>query len=131
HDRQHADSERQQVREALDLVVELDKQRRDMHAALEAVEDAFDTVCVAIAQHRLLQRSLLWCRIGDKGLPAKTLPESGDGVFLASDVGNVVAGFLDHPLLAMHRAAPPAYILGALLDLLVPCHTELPVHPRL
>jgi hypothetical protein len=43
------------------------------------------------------------------------LTESGDGVCLASDVGNVVASFLDHPLLAMHRAAPPAYILGALI----------------
>ena len=30
----------------------------------------------------------------DKGLPAKTLTESGDGAFLASDVRNVVAGFL-------------------------------------
>ena len=38
HDCQHADAERQQVREALDLVVELDKQRRDMDPAIEAVE---------------------------------------------------------------------------------------------
>jgi hypothetical protein len=30
HDRQHADTERQEVREALDLLVELDKQRRDI-----------------------------------------------------------------------------------------------------
>src|SRR5207253_648680 len=108
HDCQYADTERQQVRETLDLVVELDKQRRDMHAALEAVEEAFDTVFVAIAQHRLLQRQPLWRRIGDKGLPAKTLTESGNGICLASDVGHVGAGFLDHPLLAVHRAASPA-----------------------
>ena len=60
HDREHTDPERQQVREALNLLVELDKQRGDMHAALEAVEDAFNAVFVAIAQHRLLQRQPLW-----------------------------------------------------------------------
>ena len=57
--------------------------------------------------------------------------ESGDGVCLASDVRNVVAGFLDHPLLTVHRAASPAYILGCLLDLLFPCHAEQPVHAML
>src|SRR5713101_1535716 len=124
HDRQHADTESQQVREALDLVVEFDKEWCNVDPALEAVEDAFHAVFMTIAQHRLLQRQLLWCRIGDKGLPAKTLTESGDGVCLASDVGNVVAGFLDHPLLAVHRAAPPADILRGLLDLLFPCHAE-------
>src|ERR687896_1676139 len=98
-----------------------------MDAALEAVEDAFDPVFVAIAQHRRLQRQLLWGRIGNKGLPAKTLTESGDGVCLARDLGDVVAGFLDHPLLAVHSAAPSAYILGGLLDLLCPCHTEQPL----
>src|SRR5712691_9480579 len=97
-DREHADAERQQVREALDLVVELDKQRRDMDPALEAVEDPFDAVCMAIAQHRILQRQPLLPRIRDKSLPAQTLAESGDFVFLASDVGDVVAGFLDHPV---------------------------------
>src|SRR4029434_8552356 len=100
-----------------DLVVELAKQRRDMHAALEAVEDAFDTVFVAIAQHCLLQRQLLGRGIGDKALPAKTSAESGDGVCLASDVGNVVAGFLDHPLLPVHSAAPSASIFDGLLVL--------------
>src|SRR5262249_23873967 len=88
HDRQHADTESQQVREALDLVVDLDKQRRDMDAALAAVEDAFDTVCVAVAQDRLLQRQPLLHRVGDKGLPAEPLDEIGDGVALAGDVGD-------------------------------------------
>jgi hypothetical protein len=46
HDRQHADAERQEVREALDLLVELDKQRRDMDAAFEAIEYAFDAVFI-------------------------------------------------------------------------------------
>src|SRR5215471_16487337 len=59
HDRQHADAERQEVREALDLLVELDKQWRDMDAALEAVEDAFDPVFMAVAQDRILQRQSL------------------------------------------------------------------------
>ena len=48
-DRSHTDTERQQVREALNLRIELDEQRRDMDAALEAVEDTFNAVCVAIA----------------------------------------------------------------------------------
>ena len=47
HDRQHADTERQQVRKALNVLVELDKQRGDMDPALEAVEDAFNAVFVA------------------------------------------------------------------------------------
>src|SRR6516225_6528878 len=91
-----------------------------MHAALKAVEDAFDLVFVAIAQHRRLQRQLRGCRMGHKGLPAKTLLESSDDVCLARDLGDVVAGLLDHPLLAVHSAAPSAYILGGLLDLLFP-----------
>jgi hypothetical protein len=118
HDRQDSDAESQQVREALDLVVELDKQRRDIDPALEAIENAFNAVFVAIAQHRILQRQPLWPRIGDKGLPAKTLAASGDGVFLASDVGYLVAGFLDHALLAAQRASTPAHVVGGLLDLL-------------
>src|SRR5712691_9081605 len=40
-------------------------------------------------------------------------------------------GFLAHPLLTVHRATPPASILGGLLDLLFPCHAEQPVHPML
>ena len=36
----HTDPERQQGREALDLLVAFDKQRCDMDPALEAVEDA-------------------------------------------------------------------------------------------
>jgi len=53
-DREHTDTERQQVREAFNVLVELDKQRGDLHTALETVEDALHAVCVAIAQHRLL-----------------------------------------------------------------------------
>ena len=130
-DREHADAERQQVREALDLIVELDKQRRDMHAALETVEDAFDTVFVAIAQHGIPQRQSRLSRIGDKGFPAESLAELGDVVFLADDVGYVVADAPDYPLLAARRAATPAHVLGFLLNLLFPCHAEQPVHPML
>jgi hypothetical protein len=46
-------------------------------------------------------------------------------------MSNVVAGFLDHALLAVHRAAPPADIVCGLLDLLFPCHAEQPVHAML
>ena len=99
--------------------------------ALEAVEDAFHAVFVAIAQHRILQRQPLWPCIGDKGLPAKTLAVSGDGVFLTSDVGYMVAGFLEHALRAAQRASPPAHVLGGLLDLLFPRHAEQPVHALL
>src|SRR5215211_1571611 len=53
-DRSHTHPKRQQVRETLQLVVTLDKHRRDMEAALEVVEDAFHTVFVTIAQHRML-----------------------------------------------------------------------------
>src|SRR3989442_13730945 len=45
-DREHADAERQQVREALDLIVELDKQRRDMDPALEAGEEPSASVII-------------------------------------------------------------------------------------
>src|SRR5882724_6254700 len=48
-DRQHADAESQEVCEALDLLVELDKQRCDMDAACEAIEDAVDAIFVAVA----------------------------------------------------------------------------------
>src|SRR5437764_12766170 len=83
-----------------------------MDPALEAVEDAFNAVFVAVAQHRILQRQPLLPRIGDKGLPAKTLAKIGDGVFLASDVGDVVAGFLDHPLLTVHSASTSTHSAG-------------------
>src|SRR5262249_35078942 len=53
----------------------------------------------------------------------------GNVVCLARDVGDVVAGFLEQPLLAVHRASPPAHVLGGLLDLLFPGHAEQPVHP--
>src|SRR5712691_10497816 len=52
HDRQHADAESQEVCEALDWLVELDKQRGDMDAACEAIEEAFDAIFVAVAQDR-------------------------------------------------------------------------------
>src|SRR5438128_9348297 len=103
HDCQHADTESQQVREAFDLVVELDKQRRDMHAALEAVKDAFNTVFVAIAQHRLLQRQPLWRRIGDKGLPAKTLTERGDGVDRKSTRLNSSHGSISYAVFCLKK----------------------------
>ena len=64
-------------------------------------------------------------------LPAQTLAERGDGVCLTCDVGDMVAGLLEHALLATHRAAPSASVLGGLLDLLFPCHAEQPGHPIL
>src|SRR6266436_3221901 len=103
-DREHTDSESQQVCEALNVLVEFNKQWGDMDPALEAVEEAFNAVFVAIAQHDILQRQPRVPRIGDKGFPAKTLAKVGDAVFLASDLGNVVADFLDHALLAVQRA---------------------------
>src|SRR5207245_10551710 len=100
----HADAERQQVREALDLLVALDKQRRDMDAALEAIEEAFDTVFVAVAQHRLLQRQPRVHRVGDKGLPTELLGEGGDGVYMAGNAGDVGANGLAHRPLSARRA---------------------------
>ena len=100
-----------------------------MDPALEAIEDAFHTVFVAVAQHRRLQRQPLLPFIGDKGLPAKTLAKIGNAVFLAHDVGEVVAGVLDHPLLAVYSASPPAHVAGGLLDLLFPGYAEQPLHP--
>src|SRR5207244_12743256 len=102
-----------------------------MDTALEAVEDALNAVFVAIAQHRCLQRQPRGPRIGDKGLPAKTCGESSNGVCLARDAGDVVADFLKHTLLAVHRATPPAHVLGGLLDLLFPCQAEQANHPML
>jgi hypothetical protein len=96
HDRQDADAERQQGREALDVVVELDKQRRNMPAALEAVEEAFDTVFMAIAHDGIAQRKPLWRRMRDEGFPAKALREGADRAFLA---GEVRADVLRDPLL--------------------------------
>src|SRR5947209_3766457 len=100
-----------------------------MDPALEALEDAFNTVFVAIAQDRILERQPRVSRIRDKGFPAKTLAAGSDGPFLSHDMGNVVAGFLDHALLAVHRASPPTHVLGGLLDLLFPGHAEQPVYP--
>src|SRR5262249_60448367 len=100
-----------------------------MHAALEAVEDAFNAVFIPIVQHRILQRQPFWLRIGDKGLPAQTLAKRGDGVCLARDVGYLVADFLDHALLTAARAPPPSHVLSGLLVLLFPSHTEEPGTP--
>src|SRR5467141_409344 len=83
HDRQHADTERQEVREDLDLLVELDKQRRDMDAAFEAIAETFDAVCMAGAPDRLLQRQPCPWRIGHKSLPAAPLGAGGHGLSLA------------------------------------------------
>ena len=46
-------------------------------------------------------------------------------------VGDVVADFLDHPLLAVHRASAPAHVWGGPLDLLFPGNAEQTVHPML
>src|SRR5262249_21603294 len=104
--------------------MQLDKQRRDMDPALEAVEEPFGAGFFVGAQHRTLQRKPLWPPNSYKSLPAQTLAEGGNFVFLASDVGDGVARFLDHPLFAAHRAAPPAHVLRFLLHLLFPGHAE-------
>src|SRR5205823_10442725 len=101
----------------------------DMDPALEAMEDTFNTVFVTIAQDRILQRQSRVSRIGDKGFPAKTLAARRDGPFLPRDVGNVIAGCLDHALCAVHSASPPAHVLGGLLNLLFPDDAEQPIHP--
>ena len=95
------------------MLVEFDKEWCHVDPALEAVEEAFHAGCVAVAQDRLRQRQPRVSRIGDKGFPTKTLAMSSDGVFLTRDVSDVVAGFLDHALLAVHRAAPPAHVFVA------------------
>ena len=107
-DRSHTDTERQQGGEALNGLVEFDTQRRALHAALEAVQEAFHAVGVPRAPHRIVHRQPCAPRLGDHGLPAQTLAESGDDVGLTRDVGDGGAGGLDHALLAAHRAAPPA-----------------------
>src|SRR5712691_3138400 len=100
-----------------------------MDPALETVEDAFNTVFVTIAQHRLLQRQPRRHRVGDKGLPAEPLDEGGNVVSLSGNAGDVVADGLDHPLPAARRAAAAAHILGFPLALLFPGYAEQPVHP--
>src|SRR6266446_5217847 len=102
----------QKVCEALDLVVEFDKQRCNLEATLEAVEDPFHAVFIAIAQHRLLQREPFGPAIGETSLPAVPLAETGDGVFLPGDAGDVVAGLLDDPLSTARRAPAPARMAG-------------------
>src|SRR5262245_34989155 len=99
-----------------------------MDAALEAVEDAFHAVFVAIAQHCCLQREPRGLCIGYKSLPAKTLAQGSDAVSLACDLGDVVAQFLNYPLLTVRSATPSAHILCGLLDLFFPGHAEQPVY---
>src|SRR2546426_11582606 len=122
HDRQHADTERQEVREALDLLVELDKQRRDMDAAFEAIEDTFDAVFIAVAQDRLLQRQPRPWRIGHKSLPAEPLGAGGNGLSLAGAVGDAAAGFLYHAFIQMHSTSASAPVLWGLVDLVLAGH---------
>src|SRR5438128_12654724 len=99
-----------------------------MKATLEAVEDPFHAVFIAIAQHRLLQREPLLPGIGDKSLPAAPLAETGDVVFLTGNVGDVVAGVLDDPLWTARRASTTAQILGMLLHLLFPNPASQSLH---
>ena len=109
HDREHTDTKRQEVRETFNLLVELDKQRCDMDPALEAVEDALNAVFVAIAQHRLLQRQPRGSCIGDKRLPAQPSAQGREAICLTSDLGDVVAGLLNHPFLPVQRPSKVAY----------------------
>src|SRR5438067_10366013 len=99
-----------------------------MEATLEAIEDPFHAVFIAIAQHRILQREPLWPGIGDKRLPAAPLAETGDFVSLTGDAGDVVAGLLNDPLWTARRASAPAQISGMPLYLLFPGHAEQSLH---
>src|SRR5947208_9392715 len=100
-----------------------------MEATLEAVEDPFNAVFMAIAQHCILQREPFWPGIGDKSLPAAPLAETGDCIVLTGDAGDVVAGLLDDPLWTVRRSSPPAQITGMPLHLLFPGHAEQSLHP--
>ena len=71
------------------MVVALDKPRRAMHAALETGAEAFDAVCMALAQHRLLHRPPRWHRLGDQGFPAEPWGACGDVSSLARAAGSV------------------------------------------
>src|SRR5712691_2143987 len=55
------------------------------------IEDPFDAVFIAIAQHRSLQRQSCVYRIGDKGSPAEPPGDLGDVLSPAGDVRDVVA----------------------------------------
>src|SRR5439155_2781861 len=99
-----------------------------MEATLEAVEDPFNAVFMAIAQHCILQREPFWLGIGDKSLPAAPLAETGDFVFLTGDASDMVAGLLDDLLLTARRASAPAQIAGMPLHLLFPGHAEQSLH---
>src|SRR5438876_1290799 len=92
-----------------------------MHAALEAVEEAFDPVFVAIAHDGIAQRQPLWRRMRDEGFPATAVREGADGAFLAGDAGEVRAAVLRDPLLTRCRASSPTDVMGMPLDLLLPC----------
>src|SRR6266849_9480787 len=102
-----------------------------MHAALEAVENAFDPVFVTIAQDRIGQRQPLLCRVGDKGLPAEPCGEGGNGVFLAGNAGDVVADVLTYLPSTLRRASAPADVVGLLLDLPFPGNGEQALYPLL
>src|SRR5262249_61377893 len=82
-----------------------------------------------ITQHCLKQRQSLLPRLGQKGLSAESLAEGGYAVCPARYVSDVVGVLLDYALLAAHIAAPPAHVLGGLIDLFFPCHVEQPLHP--
>jgi len=59
--------------EALNWLVEFDTQRCEMDPALEAVEEAFNAVCMARAHHRILPRQPRVPRMGGKRLSNHTV----------------------------------------------------------
>src|SRR3989442_1407911 len=86
--------------------------------ALEAVENPFDAVCVAIAQDRVGQRQPLLRGIGDKRFPTEACFEGGDRAVMTRYRGDLIADLLDHPLVALGRASAPAHVVGVTLRLL-------------
>jgi hypothetical protein len=127
--RSHPDPERQQGREARPVRVARDQQRRTRPAAREAGAERFAAVLRALAHDRLCSRPPRWRRVGDTHLPTPPLGEGSAGAFLAGDAGEGRADWLEHALLATHRASPPAHVWRCLLDLLCPGHAAPPVHP--
>src|SRR5207244_8412822 len=80
---------------------------------------------------RLRQRQPLLRGMRDKRLPAKAFFQGGNGACWAVHTGEVVAGFLKHPLRTRRRAAAPTNIVRVPLALRFPGNMEPALHPLL
>src|SRR2546425_13204969 len=101
-----------------------------MAATLEAVEDPFHAVRMAIAQHRLFSREPCWRGRGDTSLPAAPLVETGDCLVLTGEAGDVGGGLLADPLWTARRASAPARGAGLLPPLPFPGPPAAALPPR-